>query len=339
MKNKADNERSGVLSTAMSFLTLYRDPIVAQNTSKSEFSIKSLMNLQQPVSLYLVVPPSDKDRLKPLVRLLINQIVRKLTEEMSFKDGASVQHYTHWLLLMIDEFPSLGKLDIFQEALAFIAGYGLKAYLITQDLSQLYAAYGKDESILSNCHVRIAYAPNKIETAELLSKMVGTTTIVKKSISKSGKRYGVALDNVSESNQEVQRPLLTPDECMRLAGPKKNAQGQITEAGDMLIFTAGFAPIYGKQILYFKDEVFSARARVEAPVASERVSDDDIKALKAAEAAARNTPEAIAEAPVAAPAQTPLEDEPQAPRETATDSPTQPEVETAPAPDEAAAGA
>jgi type IV secretion system protein VirD4 len=339
MKNKADNERSGVLSTAMSFLTLYRDPIVAQNTSRSEFTIKSLMNLERPVSLYLVVPPSDKDRLKPLVRLLINQIVRKLTEEMSFKDGTSVQHYTHRLLLMIDEFPSLGKLDIFQEALAFIAGYGLKAYLITQDLSQLYAAYGKDESILSNCHVRIAYAPNKIETAELLSKMVGTTTIVKKSISKSGKRYGVALDNVSESNQEVQRPLLTPDECMRLAGPKKNAQGQITEAGDMLIFTAGFAPIYGKQILYFKDEVFAARARVEAPVASERVSDDDIKALKAAEAAARNTPEAIAEAPVAAPAQTPLEDEPQAPRETATDSPTQPEVETAPAPDEAAAGA
>ena len=68
---------------------------------------------------------------------------------------------------MIDEFPSLGRLEIFQEALAFIAGYGLKAYLITQDLTQLYNAYGRNESIISNCHIRIAFAPNKIETAKL----------------------------------------------------------------------------------------------------------------------------------------------------------------------------
>ncbi|MDH3604740.1 MAG: type IV secretory system conjugative DNA transfer family protein, partial [Candidatus Tectomicrobia bacterium] len=171
MKNKADNEKSGVLSTAMSFLTLYRDPIVARNTEVSEFSIRDLMHHAKPVSLYIVVPPSDKDRLKPLVRLLINQIVRTLTEEMTFAGGASTLQHKHRLLLMLDEFPSLGKLDIFQESLAFIAGYGLKAYLIVQDLSQLYAAYSKDEAIMSNCHIRIAYAPNKIETAELLSKM------------------------------------------------------------------------------------------------------------------------------------------------------------------------
>jgi type IV secretion system protein VirD4 len=78
---------------------------------------------------------------------------------------------------MLDEFPTLGKLDIFQESLAFIAGYGLKAFIITQDLSQIYAAYGKNESIISNCHLRIAYAPNKAETQELLSKMLGTATV------------------------------------------------------------------------------------------------------------------------------------------------------------------
>ncbi|HQT43942.1 MAG TPA: type IV secretory system conjugative DNA transfer family protein, partial [Halothiobacillus sp.] len=237
MMNKSENERSGVLSTAMSFLTLYRDPIVASNTDKSDFSVADLMNAEQPVSLYLVVPPSDKDRLKPLIRLMINQIIRNLTESMEFKDGRSVAGYKHRLLLMIDEFPSLGRLDIFQEALAFIAGYGMKAYLITQDLSQLYAAYGKDESIMSNCHIRIAYAPNKIETAELISTSI----------------------------QEVQRPLLTPDEALRLPGPQKDGQGNIMEAGDMLIFVAGKAPIYGKQILYFKDPLFLARAKFAAP--------------------------------------------------------------------------
>ena len=81
------------------------------------------------------------------------------------------------VLLMLDEFASLGKLEILQEALAYCAGYGVKAYLIVQGLEQLYAAYGRDEAIVGNCHIRVAFAPNKIETAELLSKMMGTTTV------------------------------------------------------------------------------------------------------------------------------------------------------------------
>ncbi len=294
MMNKSENERSGVLSTAMSFLTLYRDPIVASNTCRSEFKVMDLMNLDQPVSLYLVVPPSDKDRLKPLIRLIINQIIRKLTESMKFAGGRSVASYKHRLLLMIDEFPSLGRLDIFQESLAFIAGYGMKAYLITQDLSQLYGAYGKDESIMSNCHVRIAYAPNKIETAELLSKMSGQTTVQKLSESFSGGRTKVMLNQISTSIQEVQRPLLTPDEAMRLPGPTKDAAGNITEAGDMLIFIAGKSPIYGKQILYFKDPVFLARAKLAPPTMSDRVRGAD-------EAKDAPTPQAqVATVPVAA---------------------------------------
>jgi type IV secretion system protein VirD4 len=271
MLNKAENERSGVLSTAMSFLTLYRDPIVASNTAHSEFRIQDLMNHEKPVSLYLVIRPSDKDRLKPLVRLIMNQIVRILTERMAFRDGRGVQHYRHRLLLLIDEFPSLGRLDVFQEALAFIAGYGLKAYLIVQDLTQLNSAYGRDEAIISNCHVRVAFAPNKIETAELLSKMSGTTTVVKRSTSTSGKRFGAVLGHVSQSFQEVQRPLLTLDECMRLPGIRKDADGQINEAGDMLIFVAGHAPIYGRQILYFQDPAFAQRAKVPAPQGSDRL--------------------------------------------------------------------
>ena len=100
---------------------------------------------------------------------------------------------------MLDEFPSYGKLDVFQEALAYIAGYGIKAYLIMQDIAQLWGAYGRDESIISNCHLRIAYAPNKIETADWLSRMAGTTTIVKEDVTQSGNRYAVTLANVSQN--------------------------------------------------------------------------------------------------------------------------------------------
>lgn len=259
MLNKADNERSGVISTAMSFLSLYRDDVVARNTEVSDFSLTDLMNDEKPVSLYLVVPPSDKERLKPLVRLVINQTVRRLTESMAFSGGKPVAGYRHRLLLMIDEFPALGRLDIFSESLAFIAGYGLKAYLITQDLSQLYAAYTRDESILSNCHVRIAYAPNKIETARLLSDMCGKSTVFRPTTSYSGGRFSWLLKSKTVGEQEFGRELLTPDEAMAL--PPDEA----------LVFVAGHPPIRGRKIRYYEDREFSRRAKVEPPPVTDRI--------------------------------------------------------------------
>lgn len=298
MLNKSENEMSGVLSTSMSFLTLYRDPIVAKNTRRSQFKINDLMNSDRPVSLYLVVPPSDKDRLRPLIRLMVNQIMRRLTEKMEFKDGRSVAGYKHRMLLLIDEFPSLGKLEVFEESLAFIAGYGMKAYLIVQDIAQLWKAYGKEESIMSNCHVRIAFAPNKLETARVLSDMTGKTTVVKTSNSYSGGRMTPMLSNVSSSQDAVARALLTEDEVMRLPAARKDAQGNILEAGDMLIFVAGFAPIYGKQILYFKDPTFDGRSKIAPPSKSDRlrnVVDVEVKSLNGS---AR--PQAAAQAEIAA---------------------------------------
>jgi type IV secretion system protein VirD4 len=104
----------------MSFLGLYRDPVVAEVTARCEWRISDLVHGRQPATLYLVVPPSDISRTKPLVRLVLNQIGRRLTEELHAKDK------THRLLLMLDEFPALGRLDL--SALAFMAGYGLKSF-------------------------------------------------------------------------------------------------------------------------------------------------------------------------------------------------------------------
>lgn len=276
MLNKADNELSGVVSTAVANLALYRDPIVAANTAECDFRIDDLMNYEAPISLYLVIRPSDIDRLRPLIRLILNIILRRLTEDMEFEDGRSVAGYKHQLLLMMDEFTSLGRLEIFERSLAFMGGFGLKAYFIVQDLTQLHAAYSKDESIMSNCHVRIAYAPNKVETAKVLSDMTGKTTVVTKKTSLSGSRSG-HLGRASVSVGETGRALLTPDECMRLPGAKKDANMQIIEAGDMLVFPAGFPPIYGRQILYFLDPVFSERAKVKAPLASDRLVPEEKK--------------------------------------------------------------
>jgi type IV secretion system protein VirD4 len=266
MTNRPDEERGSVLSTAMSFLSLYRDPLIARNVSRSDFRIMDLMNHERPVSLYLIVRAEDKDRMKPLMRLIINQLVRVLLRpEITYAGGRPQMPHRHRMLLMLDEFPSYGKLEVFQEALAYIAGHGIKAYLIMQDIAQLWGAYGRDESVISNCHVRVAYAPNKIETADWLSRMTGTATIVKEDITTSGGRFSAVLSNVSRTFHQISRPLATPDEIMRLKSPAKDAGDIITEPGDMLVFVAGHAPILGTQSLYFRDPVFSARASIAAP--------------------------------------------------------------------------
>ena len=259
--NRPEEEAGSVLSTTLSYLTIYRDPVVANNVSRSDFRIRDLMHSEEPVTLYIVTEPVDKQRLQPLVRVLVNMIVRLSATGLSFEGGMPKPNYRYRLLLMLDEFPSLGRLDILQESLAFLPGYGIKAYLIAQDINQLYAHYGRDEAITSTCHVQCAFAPNRIETAEHLSKLTGQTTVVKEQVTTSGRGWST---NVTRSTHEVSRPLLTPDEAMRMKGARKNAQGMITEPGNMVIYVAGYPAIMGLQPLYFRDSELARRARIPA---------------------------------------------------------------------------
>jgi len=267
--NRAEREASSVLSSTISYLTLYRDPILARNVAKSDFRIDDLMNHADPISLYLVLRPSDKERLMPLTRLIITMITTRLTARMEFEDGAAVQHYKHKLLLLLDEFTALRKLELLEQQLPFLAGYGIKCYFLIQDLKQLHRWYTGDESITPNCHIRISFAANEIKTAGYLSNATGETTVIKVHTTASGSRMSAMLGRVNQSYSEVKRPLLTPDEVMRLPTPVKDKDGKIQKPGEMLIFVAGQPPIRGTQPLYFMDSVFSARAKVPAPTASD----------------------------------------------------------------------
>jgi len=101
--------------------------------------------------------------------------------------------------------------------------------------------------------------------------MAGMTTVIKEQVSTSGKRFSTVLEQVSRSYQEVQRPLMTPDEISRLPAAEKDRKGNITKPGEMLIFVAGHPVIRGRQILYFLDPVFSKRSRIEPPRISDKV--------------------------------------------------------------------
>lgn len=266
MLSKADNELSGVVNTATANLSLYRDPVIADNVSASDFSINDLMNGDNPVNLYLVISPDKIDDLVPLIRIILTQIVGRLIAKMDFADGASQAGYKHRLLLMLDEFPALGKLPVLVKAQPYMAGYGVKEYFITQDLKQLNEAYGKDNSIIGNCHIKMAYAPNDTETAKYLSETLGNTTVVEKKVSTSSGRGGTSR---STSISETARPLLTPDECSRLPGLQKDpATGKAIAGGNMVIIPSGHPPIYGDQILYFQDPFFSAKSKIPPPANS-----------------------------------------------------------------------
>lgn len=239
--NKSDNERSGVLSTAMSFLGLYRDPVVAEVTRRCDWRIHDIVGADRPTTLYLVVPPSDINRTKPLIRLLLNQIGRRMTEDLQVKAKR------HRLLLMLDEFPALGRLDFFESALAFMAGYGLKSFLIAQSLNQIEKAYGPSNSILDNCHVRVSFATNDERTAKRVSDALGTATEMKAMRNYAGHRLAPWLGHLMVSRSETARPLLTPGEIMQLP------------TADEIVMVAGTPPIRAKKARYFEDPRFQER--------------------------------------------------------------------------------
>ncbi len=264
--NKSENERSGVLSTAMSFLGLYRDPVVAKVTRRCDWRIADLVEDSRPATLYFVVPPSDISRTKPLVRLILNQIGRRLTEELNVKSRR------HRVLFMLDEFPALGQLDFFESALAFMAGYGLKSFLIAQSLNQIEKAYGANNAILDNCHVRVAFATNDERTAKRVSDALGTATEMRAMKNYAGHRLSPWLGHLMVSRQETARPLLTSGEVMQLP------------SADELVLVSGIHPILAKKVRYFEDRRFQERILPPPPLADLvknllKAPDDDWSAL------------------------------------------------------------
>ena len=151
------------------------------------------------------------------------------------------------LLLMLDEFPALGRLDFFETALAFMAGYGIRSFLIAQSLNQIDKAYGQNHSILDNCHVRVTFATNDERTAKRISETLGTATELRAQRNYAGHRLAPWLGHLMVSRQETARPLLTPGEVMQL--PPDEA----------VVMVSSVAPIKAKKLRYYADANFKRR--------------------------------------------------------------------------------
>jgi type IV secretion system protein VirD4 len=241
--NQPEKFQASVRGTAASYLTLWADDLVARNTSTSDFRLSDLVCATRPMTLYLQPPPSDASRLRPLTRLIVNQTCRALMEYLA--TDSLHRPKRHRLLLLLDEFPTLGRLDFFTMNLRQMAGYGIKAHLIVQSFNDVIEQYGVNNTILDNCHILTAFASADTTTCQRTSAMTGTVTEYRESYSRPGRHWGMTGRTVSHSEQV--RPLLSPGDVRQLS------------MDDQLVFVTGFKPMRVKKLRYFLDTCLKKR--------------------------------------------------------------------------------
>lgn len=240
-QNRDAREQGSVTSSANAKFNLYRDPIIAKNTSCSEFVSTDVMNPDKPLTIYLVIPPNKVQDAIPLIRIFINYVLDRNMESMKFSESKKKQR----CLFLLDEFPQLGRIEKMETGMAIMAGYGLKVLLIAQDVNQVNKNYSKDNSIISNCHIRIFYTPNDTETAKNICDFLGKETIKVANESQAGSF------KTNKSWNQAGRELLTLSEITQL--PKD----------DEIILMAGLPPIKAKKAWYFKIKYFMNRCKNE----------------------------------------------------------------------------
>lgn len=243
---KGEKTLQSIVATAKSKLSIFESPNVERNTSKSDFKILDLMAAEKPSSLYIVIPPGQLQPLAPLLRIMIIQCVQLLTPEMDYTGNTNKVKFNHRLLMLLDEFPAIGKMEILEKAIGFVAGYGMKMMLVVQSLDQLNKIYSENNMFMGNCQVQVFYTANDNKTAEYISKTIGQETIIQKNTSSNGGIFKSKNISISKAG----RDLIKPDEMRRFPLDK------------ILLLVGGKPPIKSKKILFFSDKRFKNKVKI-----------------------------------------------------------------------------
>jgi type IV secretion system protein VirD4 len=156
------------------------------------------------------------------------------------------------LLILLDEFDKLGKMDELEMNMGIHNGFGIHYFLIFQSLNQLNKIYTKDHSFLAHCRNSIFYAPGagEYDSAELISKICGRESVSKANISYSGNRGALGFNSSSLSSQDMDRNLINADEIMKLP------------LSSFILLCQGLPPYIGKKNVYYEDPVFISRYKL-----------------------------------------------------------------------------
>ena len=249
--NNGEKEVSGIISSANTPLSLFNDPIVAENTAKSTINLKDFQCADKAVSLYVVVMPTDQDRIRPITRILLTQLINTVQ--------ATEHGKKRELGFYLDEFATLKKMQVVATALATIRSFKARFFIVIQDLSQLDEYYDKlASSIISNCGIRIGLPSNDSKTNEQLAKWTGEYTYVAETTNstvqrQAGFNFGGGSISTTTSRQESQRTLLTSNEVQ-------------TMDKRMLVFREGKNVIYGHSYNYREDRTMDDKLNLPLPV-------------------------------------------------------------------------
>ncbi len=236
--------RADIMQTIQSKLNLFRDPFIKHVTSKSDFKLQDFYDSKEPISLYLTLPFGDIDRIMPIFQLIIDFILRRFSSG-ELRAGEKEKKLKHPILFLLDEFPTLGNMKFLATSMGILAGYGLRFFIVVQAYQQLVKIYGQENTFIDNCRYIIIYAPNNPQDAEKFSKMMGKESATKESLSVSGSRFAVALNNLNASSQEIARDLINPDELQKLPYT------------DCIVLGHNMPPYMGKKCAFYDDKRFS----------------------------------------------------------------------------------
>lgn len=242
LMQQAPRFAAGVRATAAGYLALFADEIVCRNVAVSDFAVADLVCGGHPVTLYIQPPPSDLPRLRPLTRLLFNQIWRALLENLDTDNRGRPKRYR--LLAELDELATMGRMEFFSVNLRQMAGYGVKAHMVVQSFNDLIERYGPHQSIIDNCHVIAVFACADTVTQQRISQMAGVAVEYRNSYGHRRLPW-IAPDSVQQGEQV--RPLLQPGDVRSLP------------SDEQLVFVTGHPPIRARKVRYYAERAFKRR--------------------------------------------------------------------------------
>jgi type IV secretion system protein VirD4 len=237
---KSENERSGVLSTAVEQTEFLDSPPLARCLAASDFDLADLK--RKPTTVYLCLPAGRMATHSRWLRIIINLAMQAMEREKAKPP--------HPVLFVMDEFAVLDRLSSVEKAAGQIAGFGVKLWPILQDLSQLKSIY-KDrwETFMGNAGLLQFFGNNDLTTLEYLSKRLGKSTIMQVSQGEISAQQSAG-GFTGQSNQLHTVELMTPDEIARFFSRQSNAQ---------ILIWPGADPIAIDRVRYYSDPFFAGK--------------------------------------------------------------------------------
>ena len=270
--NNSANTASGILSSMLAPLSAFSEPIVQEVTSGDDFDLRDVR--KKKMTIYVGVNPNDFDKFKRLINLFFSQLISVNTAELPEENP----ELKYQCLLLIDEFGAMGKVDIIESGVAYMAGYNLRLLLIFQNLSQLNRLYTQDgaRTLVTNFDCQILYPPRDHKDAQEYSEITGYETVKSTSIN----RDGVGIGKRSESISDQRRALLLPQEFTAM------------DEKECVISMRSMKPIHCRKIIYYQDPTFKARLGYEpASIPELGIKPEDDNSITADVAATQPDPD------------------------------------------------